>query len=60
MVKVNAEDLEWILTMPGWEFNTVAVKRTSEVKDRLWEALGVRDVREQFNRTVIKRKENNR
>ena len=56
-VEVDSEDLEWILTMPGWEFTSEAVSKTDEVKKRLWEAVGVKDKMDAVHKSMVKRME---
>ena len=56
-VEVDSEDLKWILTMPGWEFNDEAIKKTDEVTKRLWGVLGVIDAMDQITKRMAKQKE---
>ena len=56
-VEVESEDIEWMLTMPGWELTHEAVKKTEEVSNRLWNILGVTNKMEQTIKGLKKRKE---
>ena len=58
-IKVDAEDLEWILTMKTWEFTDETVKKTEEVEERLWMALGHTDKMERTLYSAKKRRQEN-
>jgi hypothetical protein len=59
-VKVRAEDLKWILVMPSYEFTDKAVKKSEEVKKRLWAALKLTDNMQIIMESLHMRKDNDK